>query len=56
MRKEDELALKVAKEIVIKFIEVGRLSLNSFDEAFTQVHEAVKDTLRPASLDLEEKE
>ena len=32
MKQEDELALKVTKEIVIKFIEIGRLSVNSFDE------------------------
>jgi hypothetical protein len=38
MKHEDELALKVTKEIAIKFIEIGRLSLNSFDEVFRQIH------------------
>jgi len=52
VKKEDELALKVTKEIIIKFIEVGRLSINSFDEAFTQVHETVRDTL--VRVDLED--
>jgi hypothetical protein len=56
MKKEDELAMKVTKEIVIKFIETGRLSLNTFDEAFTQVHETVKDSLRVAALDIEEEQ
>ncbi len=52
LKKEDELALKVTKEIVVKFIEVGRLSINSFDEAFAKVHETVRDSL--IHVDLEE--
>jgi hypothetical protein len=48
MKEEDELALKVTKEIVIKFIEMGRLSINSFDEAFRQIHETVRGTLAEA--------
>lgn len=52
LKKEDELALKVTKEIVIKFIEVGRLSINSFDEAFAKVHETVRDSL--VHVDLED--
>jgi hypothetical protein len=50
MKQEDELALKVAKEIVIKFIEVGRLSPNTFDEVFRQVHSTVLDTITENSL------
>ena len=34
MKQEDEIILKVTKEIVVKFIEMGRLSLSSFDDAF----------------------
>jgi hypothetical protein len=49
MKQEDELAMKVTKEIVIKFIEVGRLSVNTFDEVFRQVHSTVVDTLRSSS-------
>ena len=49
MKEEDELALKVTKEIVIKFIEMGRLSINSFDEVFSQIHETVRDTLSKSS-------
>jgi hypothetical protein len=51
LTKEDELALKVTKEIVVKFIEVGRLSINSFDEAFTQVHETVRDALMRVDME-----
>ena len=46
MKQEDEIAIKVTKEIVIKFIEVGRLSLNTFDEVFRQVHATVLDSLK----------
>ncbi len=45
MKPEDELALKVTKEIVVKFIEVGRLSVNSFEEVWKQVHGAVRDSV-----------
>jgi hypothetical protein len=39
----------VTKEIVVKFIEMGRLSINSFDEAFRKVHETVRDSLIKSS-------
>ncbi len=45
MKPEDELAMKVAKEIVIKFIEVGKVSVSSFDEVFKQVYATVKGSL-----------
>lgn len=46
MKPEDELAMKVTKEIAIKFIEVGRLSVNSFDEVFKQIHRTVRESLK----------
>lgn len=46
MKQEEELVLKVTKEIVIKFIEMGRLSINSFDEVFKQIHKTVGDSLK----------
>jgi hypothetical protein len=49
MRPEDELAMKVAKEIVIKFIEVGKVSVSSFDEVFRQVYASVRDSLADSS-------
>ena len=45
MKQEDELALKVTKEIVVKFIETGRLSVAGFDEVFRQIHQTVQDSL-----------
>ncbi|MEW6388163.1 MAG: hypothetical protein AB1491_11665 [Thermodesulfobacteriota bacterium] len=43
----EELVLKVAKEIVVKFIEVGRLSPASFPETFKMVLESVRQSLKP---------
>jgi len=45
MKKEDELSLKVTKEIVIKFIEVGRLTVNSFEEVWSNIHRTVRTSL-----------
>lgn len=46
MQNEDELLLKVTKEIVIKFIETGRLSLNLFEEGWHRVFNTVKSSLQ----------
>jgi hypothetical protein len=43
----EELVLKVAKEIVVKFIEVGRLSPASFPETFKMVLDSVRQSLKP---------
>ena len=45
MKSEQELALKITKEIVVKFIEVGRLSVSSFGDVWNQVHQAVHNSL-----------
>lgn len=42
----DDAILKVSKEIVVKFIEVGRLSPSSFGETFDSIYKAVRDTVR----------
>ncbi|MEW6218340.1 MAG: hypothetical protein AB1634_02265 [Thermodesulfobacteriota bacterium] len=42
----EEAILKVAKEIVVKFIEVGRLSPPNFDETFRSVYETVASAVR----------
>ena len=49
MKNEEELVLKVTKEIVVKFIEVGRLSVNSFDDVWNQIHQTVGDSLKQRS-------
>ena len=45
MRELDEQVLKVTKEIVTKFIEVGRISPTSFDETFKGVYKTVKEAV-----------
>ena len=42
---KEELVLKVTKEIVVKFIEVGRLSPASFPETFKMVIDTVRQSL-----------
>ena len=42
----DEAILKVTKEIVVKFIEVGHLSPAKFNEIFAQVHSTISSTVR----------
>ncbi|MBU0481506.1 MAG: hypothetical protein KKG47_10415 [Proteobacteria bacterium] len=41
----EETILKVAKEVVIKFIEVGRLSPANFDETFRSIHQSVRNSV-----------
>jgi hypothetical protein len=42
----DESILKTTKEVVVKFIEVGRLTPANFDETFRSVYQAVRDSVR----------
>jgi hypothetical protein len=42
----EELVLKVAKEIVVKFIEVGRLTPTTFADTFTMVIDTVRQSLK----------
>ena len=48
MKPEEEMVLKVAKEIVIKYIEIGRLPLTNFDEAFKAIYSTVRETVQPS--------
>jgi hypothetical protein len=43
----EELLLKVAKEIVVKFIEVGRISPTSFADTFNMVIDTLRRSLKP---------
>ena len=47
MKSKDELIMKITKEIVVKFIEVGRLSMNSFEDVWERVHRTVNQSLKP---------
>lgn len=48
MASIDEQILKTAKEVVIKFIECGRLSPSGFAEAFQNIYRTVEETVRSA--------
>lgn len=54
MRALDEHVLKVTKEIVAKFIEVGRVSPASFDETFKNVYRSVKEAIIDHNVEEEE--
>jgi len=41
----DDAILKVTKEIIVKFIETGRLTPSNFDETFKNVFNTVKHTV-----------
>ncbi len=43
----EETLLKISKEITIKFIEMGRLTPATFDQAFKSIHTTVKETAQP---------
>ena len=45
MAKVDDQILKVTKEIVVKFIEAGRLSPTSVHEVFKNVYKTVQETV-----------
>lgn len=54
MNEDDEKILKVAKEVVVKFIEMGTVSPTNFDEKFRSVFLTIKDTMISTRLsDLE---
>jgi len=46
MSSRDEQVLRAAKEVVIKFIEIGRISPATFSESFKQIYEAIDATVR----------
>jgi len=48
MKNNEELSLKVTKEIVVKFIEMGGISVNSFEGVWKKIHRTVCDSLKEA--------
>jgi hypothetical protein len=48
MKNEKEMALKATKEIVVKLIEVGRLSVSSFDETWDHIFGTIESSLHKA--------
>lgn len=41
----DEVVLKIAKEIAVKFIEVGRLTPATFETTFTNIYTTINNTV-----------
>ena len=46
MASKDEQILRAAKEIVVKFIEVGRVSPTGFSETFTNIYRTIEETVK----------
>jgi hypothetical protein len=44
----DEQILRAAKEIVVKFIEAGRISPSGFNETFINVYQTIEKTTKDA--------
>jgi hypothetical protein len=46
MASVDEQILRAAKEITVKFIEMGRLSPNAFPDTFREIYRAIEETVK----------
>ena len=44
-RTSDDAILKMTKEITVKFIEVGRITPSTFDQAFKDIHRTIEETV-----------
>jgi hypothetical protein len=42
----DESLLKIAKEVAIKFIEIGRITPATFSENFDEIYRTIETTVR----------
>jgi len=47
--KDDEMILKTAKEIIVKFIEVGNISPATFHDHFRNIYQTVYGTVKAAA-------
>ena len=54
--KPDKQALQATKEIIVKFIEVGRISPNNFDQFFAPIYQEVLRTITSSSASPEDNE
>ncbi|MCK5835797.1 MAG: conjugal transfer protein TraB [Desulfobacula sp.] len=46
MKSIDEQILRTTKEIIVKFIEMGRLSPSNIHESFRDIHGTVNKTVK----------
>ena len=49
MASIDEQILRAAKEIVVKFIEAGRVSPTGFKETFNNVYRTIEETVNDST-------
>lgn len=49
----DEQVLRATKEIVVKFIEVGRVSPTSFSESFKDIYTTIDDAVKGRGMNLQ---
>ena len=52
MASVDEQILRAVKEIVVKFIETGRVSPSGFTETFKNVYQTVEETVKDSGEDI----
>jgi len=55
MASMEEQILRASKEIVVKFIETGRVSPTAFSDMFRNIYQTIEETVRPAK-DAEEED
>lgn len=46
MKSVDEHILRATKEIIVKFIEMGRMSPSNVHESFKDVYKTINDTVK----------
>jgi len=46
MTNMDEQILRASKEIIVKFIETGRVSPSGFSETFKEIYHAIEETVK----------
>ncbi len=49
--KREEMVLKTAKEIVVKFIEVGNITPSSFHDHFRNIYQTVEASVKSSEQD-----
>jgi len=46
MGVKDEQILRTAKEVVVKFIEIGRISPATFSDNFSKIYDSIHDSVK----------
>ena len=56
MKREDELALNITREIVVKFIEREKISVNTFGAGWKNIYTTVRNSLNESEPEPEDVE